>query len=88
MVSRNPQHQPPRSLEVHDHLRRAVDELRRYDRELEITMDGKPVARFVPVRDTMPPTAAAELVQFFQQFGATHSLGGAGWKAFRDEGRR
>lgn len=78
-----------KAIEVEDHLQRAVDELRALSRgeAFDISIRGTRVARFVPLTpgDTVASTRA---VEFIRQFGRSHSTGGAGWKALRDEGRR
>lgn len=90
MVSRPSGDFRPRSIEAQDHLRRAVDELRIIGagEEFEITIGGKPVARFVPLDDPATNGSIDAAVDFIEEFGKAHTTGGIGWRSLRDEGRR
>lgn len=90
MVAPNHNEPPARkAIEVNDHLERAVDELRALGlgEAFDISIRGRRVARFVPLGQG-DSAASTRAVEFIRQFGQRHSTGGAGWKAFRDEGRR
>jgi antitoxin (DNA-binding transcriptional repressor) of toxin-antitoxin stability system len=92
VVSPNPQ-QPgvPHTIEAQAHVRRVIDELRALGGEVRITVDGKPVARFLPIDETNGSASLAEAVEFIERFGDRHTLGreaGLDWKMLRDEGRR
>ena len=90
MVSPNPHHsRQPSTVEAHDHLLRAVTDLRALGGEVNITVGGKPVGRFIPSDAATDSAALAEAIDFIEKFGNHHTLGaGLDWKSLRDEGRR
>jgi hypothetical protein len=74
-------------LEVGPEGRSFLERLRGIGHEVVLTLDGHIVGRFVPEQDG-DARSFDRALRRLQEFRASHTTGGIGWQAMRDEGRR
>jgi prevent-host-death family protein len=53
-----------------------------------ITKHGHPVAKLMPINETVSKENIQTAIQAIKSFNRRHTLGGLEWKVLRDEGRR